>query len=537
MNNLTIAQPLIDDSGWSQEFAPPSRPMPIGNRLLTASSPESIDSRPAIRLPGDGLLISQFATELGSHLAEAGIYSRKGYATAVAKSGQEFELVTSSWLRSWIEHHVVPFKVIGNHDIRINRSMSDDVARAVLASPQFLEALPEVEGLNPCPMPVIRADGSLEILSPGVDVPSKTYTADPGFELELMPHEEATRIVRELLREFAWAEDNGRSMGVHLAAMLTVFARGVVPAGTHCPVFIYAANAEGAGKTLLASLAGVGYPSVAGEAAPTTEEEWQKKLLALTISGRRLVLIDNCKGEINSPSLEAYTTATTYRGRILGTSREFEGDAGATVLITGNDVDISGDLRRRSLFVELFMPELRAEARRYDRILDQYAIRAMRPRILSALWSIVHGWDVAGRPPSSLSNSSFPRWCALIGGIVEHAGFACPVQPANLESMGDTDTRDFERLAECMDQDHEYTFEGLANTAKHNGFFEKALRDRDYDDNLTRRSKAIFSKIIKRYSRRRVSASATFQIEGSGHSKRYVIRVHGQHGSHANPDQ
>jgi hypothetical protein len=387
-----------------------------------------------------------------------------------------------------------------------------------------LDSLREVERLNPCPMPVIREDGLLELLEPGIDVVSKTFTADPGFELEIMTIEEATCFLRNLLREFAWAQDEGRSLAVHISAMLTVFARGLLPSDSPCPVFIYAANAEGAGKTLLASLAGATYPSVAGESAPTQEEEWQKKLTALTISGRRLILIDNCKGEINSPSLEAYTTASRYRGRILGQSREFEGEAGATILITGNDVSISGDLRRRSLFVELFMQELRAEERRYERILDHDAVREMRPQILSALWSIVRAWDDAGRPTGSLSNSSFPRWCSQIAGMVENAGFSCPVQPANLESMGDTDNRDFERMAERMDISTEYTFDQLAGIAMGHGYFERPLRDREVDGTLSKRSKSVFARILKKYNRRRVTPTSIFQAEGEGHNRRYVRR-------------
>jgi uridylate kinase len=147
------------------------------------------------------------------------------------------------------------------------------------------------------------------------------------------------------------------------------------------------------------------YRDIPAEAAPRTDEDWQKKLLAETIAGRRLVLIDNAKGHLDSAALEAYITSAVFGGRILGVSKEFHGEAGATVLLTGNRLTISPDLQRRVLMVELFMSELRAADRKFRRVLDVQTIREERPRIVSAMWSIVSAWDKAGRPESSIINA------------------------------------------------------------------------------------------------------------------------------------
>ena len=380
---------------------------------------ETINGKPALLLPGDGRLISDFADELGELLNGHGIFNRKGAAFTLDHEGQRLKLAEPGWLRTWVETQVVPFKKGFSEKsgkIKIVKTMAKETADAVLVSPQFLAQLPQVERFHPCPMPWLRDAGGIELLPLGLDHASGTYTSDPGFSISPMPFTEAKAEIETLLAEFPWADDGGRSKAVSIAAMLTTFAGGLMPTKATKPVFIYTANAEGSGKTTLAQLAGTPYADTPAEAAPRDEAEWQKKLLSLVISGRRLVLLDNLKVHLNSPSFEAYTTSATFGGRILGGSREFTGEAGATILITGNGLTFSPDLRRRALIVELFMQELRAEDRSFCRRLTPATITAMRPRILSALWGIVTAWNLAGRPQASRMNTSFPEWCETIGG-------------------------------------------------------------------------------------------------------------------------
>jgi hypothetical protein len=497
----------------------------------TVAPPEEIDGLPALQLPGDGHLVGNFAAELGSLLRGHGIFARKGCAFILDSEGQKLEPASPTWLRTWVEKHVRPFKVRQSErgTFRLVRTMPDDTARAVLVSPQFLEQLPLVERFHPCPMPWLRDSGKIELLPVGLDAASRTYTADPGFQIKAMPLDEARAVLDYVLEEFAWPEDGGRSLAVQISAMLTVFASGIMPQGSTRPVFLFVANSEGSGKTLLAILCGTPYRETPVETAPREDAEWAKKLLSAVIAGRRLILLDNLKGHLNAPALEAYTTSPHFSGRILGVSKEFQGEAGATVLITGNGLTISPDLRRRSLFVELFLQELRAEDRKFRRTLDPVAIQKARPDILSALWSLVTAWDAAGRPKSSRMNSSFPRWTDTIAGVVEFAGYGCPTAPAEIEGMGDTDTANFSTLAGLMEPARRYTFAELVAVAEGAGLFERLTADRD-KDGLAKGAKSAFAKLLIRYDRRRVTATAMFRVAGKGHSRRYF--KHGPHGPH-----
>jgi hypothetical protein len=497
------------------------------NELPTAPAMlATINGKPALQLPGDGRPLGDFAEDCGRMLAAQSIFARKGCAFTLNPEGQKLEPATPTWLRSWAERHVCCYKSRTSHgqEMRLASTMTEDAARVVLVAPQFLETLRRVERFHPCRLPVIRRNAAIELLPEGHDAESATYTA-PGSPYPLdMTAEDARQVIEDAFAEFPFADDAGRSKAVAVAAVLTVYAGSIMAEGSTRPVFLYLGNAEGTGKTTAARLAGICYGAVAAESAPTEESEWQKKLLSAVIGGRRLLLLDNLKGNLNSPSLEAYTTASRYAGRILGVSKEFEGEACASVLITGNRLTVSPDMRRRSLVVELFMSELRAEDRHFSRRLDDPALLALRPRLLGACWALVKAWDIAGRPAASRMNSSFPRWCDTIGGIVEHAGFACPTAPAELDGMGDTDTRDIGKLAAEIVPGTRYTFAEIAELCAAHGLFERFTNDREGDD-LSRKAKAAFPRVLRQYDRRAIAPGRTFIMEGTGHARRYLVKA------------
>ena len=133
---------------------------------------------------------------------------------------------------------------------------------------------------------------------------------------------------------------------------------------------------------------------------------------------------------------------------------------------------------------------------------------------------MVKAWNSAGRPAASRMNSSFPRWCDTIGGIVEYAGFACATAPAELDGMGDTDTRDIGKLAAKIVPGTRYTFAEFAELCADLGIFERFTNDRDGDE-LSRRAKSGLPKMLKRFDSRDIAPGIKFYIEGAGRERRY----------------
>jgi hypothetical protein len=71
---------------------------------------------------------------------------------------------------------------------------------------------------------------------------------------DLMPKEAAVDYLRDLLHEFPFAEDQGRSMACQVAAMMTRFAVSLLPEQAQVPFVVWNANGPAAGKSLLAML-------------------------------------------------------------------------------------------------------------------------------------------------------------------------------------------------------------------------------------------------------------------------------------------
>ena len=383
---------------------------------------------------------------------------------------------------------------------------------------EIKKLLPAVERINAVPRPVLRADGTLELLPSGYDARAKTFTATTGIRYQAMSGTQGAEAIRDLLAEFPFA-DSQRSLAVSVAAMLSMFCGGLLPKGCLRPVFVYVANAEGAGKTMLATCAiHPVHGSANANTKPDTEGEWQKLALATVREGLGYLLVDNVKGHFSSPTLEAFATAPEWTGRLLSFNKTFTGENNVTVFVTGNGATVSPDIRRRALFVELFMEQERAEDRVFKRTMDFHELTRLRPVILSALWGIVRAWNEAGRPEPSRKHASFPRWAEVVGGIVEHAGFGCPLETAQIANAADVDLDDMRALAAAMDPNDRMTFDEVVSLCRDRGLFDRIIGP---SGDLDRSAKSAFGKLLSKYEKRILAKQRRFTIEGKGRSRCY----------------
>ena len=485
------------------------------------------DSRPKVRLPGDNHVLSDTAAEVGDLLKDKDIFRRGSLVFHPPKTEQEFQPMTADTFRSWAEQHLLFFKLRltpYGEMLRLIRTMSSSDAEGILASPQFLAALREVERFNPVRMPVRRGSGEIVLLPEGYDAQSLTFTASTGIELPELSLEEARTVVDKLLREFTF-NDNGRSKAVAVAAMLTVFGIGLLPSLALPPAFIFLANREGAGKTLLAKVCTIpvlGYAPTAAWAK--SDEEMDKRLLAAVMGGLPVLILDNVRNHISSGPLELFLTNSHFKGRILGQSKEFMGRKSTVVFLTANGATVSPDMRRRSLFCELFLGVERAEDRMFQVRLEAPLLLRARGRILSALWSLIRSWDQAGRPKPSRINSGFSDWSEIFGGIVEHAGFGCALETPEIEGAADTDLADMAALVKRIVQAHgsqSVGFVELISAAQEGGLFARVLADQGEPD---RSQRSAFSRMLVRYHKCTFE-NARFFVEGKGHQRRFRVEI------------
>jgi hypothetical protein len=485
------------------------------------------DSRPKIQLPGDNRLLSDFARDLGKAIRSANIFQRCGMVFTVDERGDRLVPMTADALRSWLEQYAVCYKLRSNggETVQFRRTMSSADAHGVLSSPQFISQLREISRFNPVRMPVREFGGHIKLLNEGYDEPSKTYTArNSPPVIDGMPVDMAKGIIDEMLAEFVFA-DNQRSKSVAIAAMLTVFTIGILPAKSIRPCFIYLANAEGAGKTLLVKLATVPVMGHAPNSVlPKDEDEMRKCLLSAVMEAKPVLCFDNFKGHMASESLEGFLTSQDWTGRILGGQSTFRGDNSVIVFVTGNGCTVSPDMRRRSLFCELFLEVERAEDRQFKQPLEVPEILDRRTDILSALWALVKDWNKGMEPKASRSHSSFPEWAANIAAIVEYAGYGCPLETAKIEAAADADGDDIRELVKAIIGDSQFksvTFDELVETAETGGLFERLTTGLKSEKSKAS-CKSAFGKLLRSYDKRLVGG-CRFSLIGKGHQRRYQV--------------
>jgi hypothetical protein len=512
---------LIEDTAVTPPTAPKS-PRLDKARTICARLNRNL---PKVQLPGDGRLLSAFATDSGGILKDCGIYQRGGLAFIVNQQRDGLEVITPSMLRTLAEQYLVCFRVrreVGNV-VSVPRTMSTEDAQGVLSAKQFLSRLPKVARIATASLPVMRSNGAIELLPNGYDSDSLTLTlsqCDYDKELSMTAAIEA---IDGLLSEFPFADDGSRSKAVAVAAMVGLFSAGLFGTGILRPVFIYLANAEGAGKTLLAKCAISpvhGLVKIDGDLKDKTETS--KELLAAVLETRPYILFDNCKRHLDSPYLEAFVSAAVWSGRILGVSKMFAGENLVTVFVTGNGCTVSPDMRRRSLFVELFMEDERAEDRKFQRVLDDAALLAMRAQILAALWALVREWDSAGRPKPTKLHAGFPRWAEIIGGVVEHAGYGCPLAAAEIPSAADVDGADMRELVKRLAGSEPTKFDEVVDFSREHGLFERLIGD---GGELKPPEKSAFGKLLKRYDRRVFAGGRHFVVDGKGRYKTFRVET------------
>lgn len=301
---------------------------------------------------------------------------------------------------------------------------------------------------------------------PGYNAETETYADFDGELFEDLPDRpsraELVVALRQIWRpwaayRFATAHDR--------AAMLAAIIGGVCRPGLDlAPGVLLDAPMAGSGKTLAARALG---SLILGRRCPVTvgvnladDDETRKLLVADAIAGVDVVLLDNLHGHLSSPALEGLITAGVLRGRVLGSSQNFEGEVRGTVLLTSNNASLSRDLARRFLRVRIDHGVERPQGLEFA--FDPVE-RALTERLAIArgVLVVVSGFFAAGSPVIGRGDAGFAQWNRLVRqcvlwlgdeGLDEEAGVGGLGDPAHsiMEEAGRSDP-DSEALAMLLD--------------------------------------------------------------------------------------
>jgi hypothetical protein len=277
--------------------------------------------------------------------------------------------------------------------------------------------------------PTMREDGSI-LDTPGYDAATGLYFDRGDTVFPPVPAhptkrdaEHALDLLLDLLRDFPFVSEAARS--VALAEIITPLVR---PAVATAPLFANDAPTPGTGKGLLGRIpawimTGRG-PSMIGQWTDGAEEK--RRLLAVMLEGLPVVVIDNIEQPLKSDTLCTILTEGQLRERVIGSSRTATADARLTWIATGNNLEIGGDLPRRTLICRMDPEVERPEDRVFDRELEPYVL-AHRAELAVAILTIVRAYQVAGARVAISPYGSFEGWSRTVREPLVWLGQADPL--------------------------------------------------------------------------------------------------------------
>lgn len=279
--------------------------------------------------------------------------------------------------------------------------------------------------------PTISKTGDL-ITAPGFDTKTGIYLHMDEWKKikKKKPTREdaiaARQQLEDLVSEFPFTDDAARA--AWLAAFLTALIRWSLRTA---PFFGFDAPVMGSGKSLLASLIGclVNGHDPAVMAQPKDENETAKKMLAALMAGDPVLLIDNIEHAIAGEVLCSVATSETYSDRLLGQTKKVTVSTAVTILMTGNNLIVRGDLSTRMLIARLDAGIEHPEERSFKRAdIRQYALEH-RQELVNAGLTILQAHHLAGSPDCGLKPyGRFEDWSHRVRAPLVWSGAADPCE-------------------------------------------------------------------------------------------------------------
>jgi putative DNA primase/helicase len=332
------------------------------------------------------------------------------------------------WLRRELTKLVRCIKIKVSKDglIEVAADVPIDLANTVLesASSRFAELAGIIS------TPTMRPDGSL-LLKPGYDPTTGLLLVNPP-PMPSIPErptrhdaEAAVQVLEDLLNEFPFVDEASRS--VALSALITPVVRAAMP---FVPIHVVTAPIAGSGKSFLNDVVAV---VAIGDYCPVlsagaNNEETEKRLHGAVLSGQPLIALDNLNGVLRGDFLSQMLTQRLLQVRRLGSTGNLQVRNTATILANGNNIEIEGDMVRRSIQCALD-PQVEDPTTRQFRRNPVKMVLADRGKYVAAALIVVRAHLVAGAPGAESVGpyAGFEDWSRLVRGALVSLGRADPV--------------------------------------------------------------------------------------------------------------
>lgn len=305
-------------------------------------------------------------------------------------------------------------------------SCPTQIIKDILSSADF--PFPELNGVVKAP--IYAPNGQL-LTAPGYNAEAEVwyqpYSENVIPAVSAQPtsvevQQASSLLLDQLLYDFPF--DSQASRANALAAMILPAVRFMIDGPT--PANIIEAPTPGTGKSLLLKVLGIPYlgrePNMLPE--PHNEAEWSKVMLSTLIQNPPFVMFDNINRSLKSTTLAMALTSRHFEARILGLSKNASLSLASCWFFTGNNIELSSEIARRSVRIRL-VPDVerpwQREGFKIKNILE-YA-KEHSSETLWAIYTLVQNWIAQGQPKASLRPlGTFEQWSRVMGGILFAAG-------------------------------------------------------------------------------------------------------------------
>lgn len=412
--------------------------------------------------------LASLALAVAQTLRPAPLFRRgETLVTVDATTGEVQPLTPTRW-RSWHQRFFHFFE--GEGDKRRTVNAPQDLAACILASDEFRAHVRELRRVNLLRLPVWRGEGAgrtIELLPEGYDEATKTFTvAALDYALD-WPLEDAQAWLDVTFDAFPFFETGDlftrRSFAAHVGAMLGVYAVNLLPDYAVRPMVLVIGNQPGVGKsTLVRTILAPVHGRIAEGSKPKSDDELRKVLDATALAGKPYLFLDDLHN-LASNDLNHFIASPTHEPRVMGQGVLAECPNVWQVFGTGNGLNLTEDLDRRTLAIDLFDP-----GKAIDRPVSEPMTNTRvfsdgyRAPACAALWAMLRQWRDAGRPIcAEARKSSFEAYAEIVGSVIVAAGLTNPFARRECTLGGDEAGRALEmalcRMAADLNDGNELT--------------------------------------------------------------------------------
>lgn len=295
-----------------------------------------------------------------------------------------------------------------------DKNCSMDNARALMASTEARELLPNIKNISECP-----------ILSKDLNELGKGYhevegvLVTHGKEPVAVDIDEAVESLKKLLTDnsFVTESDRSRALAMMIVPMLKMGGHITGP----CPMDVAEADKSQAGKTYRQKVIAGIYNSTPllvtqKNGGVGSVDESVGSALA---TGRPFVLLDNFRGNFNSPMLEAIiTTPESVPVRLVRRAEQIIDARTVSIQLSSNGVDTTPDMANRSCIIRIRKQTGKQWTTWPEGDLLAH-VKAKQHYYLGCVFSIIRAWVEAGKPKTDTTEHDMREWAQSMDWIVQ----------------------------------------------------------------------------------------------------------------------